>query len=289
MTDRRDPAALAAFVALALLAGGNGVAIRFSNRELAPLWGAGLRFILAGALLLALMAPLKLAFPRGKALLGSLLYGALQFSGAFGLFYYALVELHAGFGQTLLALVPLATLLLAAAQGQERLTLAAVLGTLLGLVGVGVVSSDPLRESVALPSVLAVLGSVVCFAQAAVVVRRFPPVHPVAMNCAGMLVGAVLLLGASALANEPFSLPERPETWAALAYVVAAGSIAVFLLYVFVIQRWTASRAAYVMVIIPLVTIALSAWLDAEPIGPRLVLGAFLVLTGVYIGALRPA
>ena len=41
-----------------------------------------------------------------------------------------------GLGQTLLALVPLATLLLAVAQGQERLGLGAVIGTLLALAGV---------------------------------------------------------------------------------------------------------------------------------------------------------
>ena len=113
---------LAAFGALVLLAGGNGVAIRFSNRELAPLWGAGLRFLLAALILFALMALLKLALPRGRALMGALLYGVFQFSGAFGLFYYALVQVHAGLGQTLLALVPLATLLLAVAQRQENLS-----------------------------------------------------------------------------------------------------------------------------------------------------------------------
>ena len=52
MTDSRERVALASFVAGALLAGGNGVSIRFSNRELPPLWGAGLRFSLAAALLL---------------------------------------------------------------------------------------------------------------------------------------------------------------------------------------------------------------------------------------------
>ena len=49
MTGNRERVALACFVAGALLAGGNGVSIRFSNRELAPLWGAGLRFSLAAA------------------------------------------------------------------------------------------------------------------------------------------------------------------------------------------------------------------------------------------------
>ena len=129
MTASRERVALASFVAGALLAGGNGVSIRFSNRELPPLWGAGLRFSLAAALLLVVMAVLRLPVPRGRALTGALLYGALNFGAAFALAYYALLRLHAGLGQTLLALVPLATLLLAVAQRQERLRAAAVIGT----------------------------------------------------------------------------------------------------------------------------------------------------------------
>lgn len=289
MTDHRDWVAISAFATTALLAGGNGVAIRFSNRELAPLWGAALRFILAAVLLFALMAFLKLAIPRRRALTGAVLYGVFQFSGAFGLYYFALVEVHAGLGQTLLALVPLATLLLAVVQRQEKLNIPAVVGTLLGFVGVGLIASDPLRGSVSLVSLLAILGSVLCFAQAAVIVRYFPRIHPVVLNGVGMLAGAVILVGASALASEPFDIPQRPATWAALVYVVAAGSIGVFLLYVFLIQRWTASRAAYVMLVIPVVTVVLSAWLDNEPVRAGLVTGGLLVLAGVYIGALRPA
>lgn len=289
MTGDRERVVRAAFVAGALLAGGNSVAIRFSNRELAPLWGAGLRFSLAALLLLVAMAALKVPLPRGRALTGALLYGLFQFSGAFGLYYYALVRVHAGLGQTLLALVPLATLLLAVVQRQERLRAAAVVGTLLGLVGVGLISRDPLRESVPLLSLFAVLGSVLCFAEAAVLVRRFPPVHPVAMNAMGMMASAVVLVGASAAVGEPLVLPQRVATWVALGYVAAVGSVVVFLLYVFVLQQWTASRAAYMMVLIPFVTVVLSAWLDDEPVGAGLVLGGLLVVAGVYIGALRTA
>jgi drug/metabolite transporter (DMT)-like permease len=110
--------ALAAFIVGSLLAGGNAVGVRFSNRELDPLWGAGLRFALAAGILLAVMAALRLALPRGRALTGALLYGALNFGAAFALAYYGLVRVHAGLGQTLLALVPLVTLLLAVLQGQ---------------------------------------------------------------------------------------------------------------------------------------------------------------------------
>jgi hypothetical protein len=37
------------------------------------------------------------------------------------------------------------------------------------------------------------------------------------------------------------------------------------------------------------VTVVLSAWLDNEPLGVGLLLGGLLVLSGVYVGALRPS
>ena len=217
-----------------------------------------------------------------------LLYGALNFGAAFALAYYALVRLHAGLGQTLLALVPLATLLLAVAQRQERLRLAAVIGTLLALAGVAVISQGPMGASVPLGSLLAAVASAVCIAQAAVLVRRFPAVHPVTMNAVGMTTGAVLLVAGSVLAGEPRLLPQRATTWAAVAYLVVVGSAVVFVLYLVVLRYWAASRAAYAFVLIPFVTVVLSAWLDNEPLGPGLLLGGLLVLAGVYVGALRP-
>jgi drug/metabolite transporter (DMT)-like permease len=288
-TSHGERVALTAFVTYAVLAGGNAVGVRFSNRELAPLWGAGLRFGLAAALLVAVMVLLRLAFPRRRALIGALLYGLFNFAGSFGLTYYGLVQVHAGLGQILLALVPLATLLLAVLWRQERLGGAAVIGTLLALAGVAVISYSPLQQSVPLLSVLAVVGGAICFAQALVLVRRFPPVHPVTMNAIGMTSGAAVLLAAALVADEPIVLPHRPQTWAAMAYLVVIGSVVVFLLYLVVLRYWAASRASYGFVIIPFVTLLLSAWLDNEPVGLGLVVGGLLVLAGVYIGALHPA
>jgi drug/metabolite transporter (DMT)-like permease len=278
---------MAAFVTSATLAGGNAVAIRFSNRELDPLWGAALRFAAASLLLLALMAMLRLALPRGRALAGAISFGLIQFGATYALAYYALVELHAGFGQILLALVPLMTLLLATAERQERFHVVALVGAILALGGVALMSRAPLRESVPVISLLAALGSALCFAQAAVLVRRLPPVHPVTMNAVGMAAGTAALLVGSVLAGEALELPDRAATWGATLYLITLGSIGVFLLYLYVLGRWDASRAAYSFVLIPIVTVVLSAWLDDEPIGLGLVVGGVLVLAGVYVGVLR--
>jgi drug/metabolite transporter (DMT)-like permease len=282
-----DRATLTAFVLGSVLAGGNGVAIRYSNRELDWLWGAGLRFALAAVLLVSLMAALRTAMPRGRALGGVVFFGLLQFAATYALAYYALVELHAGFGQILLALVPLFTLFLATAQRQEHFRLGALIGGLLALAGIVVMSSAALEGSLPLLSVLAALGSALCFAEAAVLVRWLPPVHPVAVNAVGMSAGAAALVIAAVAAGDTLELPESSATWSAVVYLATLGSIGVFLLYLYVLRRWVASRAAYSFVLIPIVTVLLSAWLDDERVGPGLVLGGALVLVGVYVGALR--
>jgi len=92
---------------------------------------------------------------------------------------------------------------------------------------------------------------------------------------------------AAALAGETLELPDRSATWSAVAYLVTFGSLGVFLLYLFVLRRWVASRAAYSFVLIPIVTVVLSAWLDDEPLGFGLLTGGALVLLGVYVGVLR--
>jgi drug/metabolite transporter (DMT)-like permease len=286
-SERTDRVALAAFLACGVFAGGNLVGVVFSNKELAALWGAGLRFGLAAIILAGLAAGLRLRLPVGRALVGAVLFGVLNFAGAFGFAYHALRYLPAGLGSTLLALVPLATLLLAILHRQERLRTLAVAGGLLAVAGVALISNVSLAGSVPPLALLAGLGGVLCFAEAAVLVRRFPPVHPVVMNAVGMAVGAGVLLAGSLVAGDRWVLPQQGQTWAALGYLVVVGSIGVFLLYLVVLRRWAASRAAYAYLLIPPVAVVLSAWLDGERITVGLVLGGMLILAGVYVGAVR--
>jgi drug/metabolite transporter (DMT)-like permease len=78
---------------------------------------------------------------------------------------------------------------------------------------------------VPLLSLLALVGGALCFAEAAVLVRRFPQMHPVTMNAVGMTTGAALLVIGSVLAGEPIALPQLAATWVAVGYLVAIGSV----------------------------------------------------------------
>ncbi len=85
---------------------------------------------------------------------------------------------------------------------------------------------DGAGRPIPLVYLLALLGGALCIAQAAVVVRAFPPVHPVTMNAVGMTVGAALLLALSALRGDRWTLPEQAETrsrWPAWSSAVRLG------------------------------------------------------------------
>jgi len=284
-----DRATLAAFAAVVLLGGGNGVSVRFSDRELAPFWGATIRFGLAAAVLMGVVLVARISLPRGRALLGSVLYGLFAFAGAFGLIYWGLVETPAGLGQIILALVPLLTLLLAVVQRQEPFRWRGLFGALIAIVGIAIVFGGRVGTAVPIVSALAVVAAAACMAESNVVVKHFPKSHPVATNAVAMATGAAILFGATLLTGEPMTTPARTETWIAIGYLALIGSVAVFSLFLYVIARWSASVSSYVMLLMPLVTVALSAVLDHEAVTAGYLIGGPLVLVGVYIGAFAPA
>ena len=285
-----DRPTVVAFVLLVFAAGGNAVAIRkisCADCELDPLWSATIRFLLAGVVFALIAVAVRTGMPRGRALAGAVLYGVLQFGGGFALVYWGFSRTPAGLGQVLLACVPLLTFGLALAERQERFRWEGIVGAALAIGGVAVVFGTGLDEGIPRSSMAAVLLGGLCWAQAMIVVKGFPPVHPAAMNAIAMVVGAMLLLVGSAIAGESHVVTLHASTWLTQAYLVVVGSIGAFWLYVVVTRRWTASAVSYHLVLLPLVTVTLSVWLEDERITWWFGVGALLVIAGVYFGALR--
>jgi len=232
---------------------------------------------------------LRIPLPRGRAAVGSVLYGILGFGITFGLAYWGLVDVGAGLAQIILALVPLFTFLLAVAQGLERFRLQTLAGTVIALAGIAVIFGDQVRDAVPLISMLAVVGGAISMAESNVVIKRFPRAHPVATNAVAMGAATLVLLAATLVTGEPRAVPTMSQTWLAIGYVSVIGSVGVFTLFVYVIARWSASASSYVMLLIPLVTVSLGALLDREAVTWAYLVGGPMVLAGVYVGVFAPA
>ena len=273
-----------------MLAGANAPAVRFALVELSPYSAAAIRFLAAGLLLGVLMAIQRRPIPRGDRLIGTVLFGIFAFGLPYALLYQGLRDAPAGTTMVMLAIVPLLTLLLAVAQGVERMRALGLVGALIACVGIVVVSADQLSLEVPLLALVLLVGAAVCQAESGVVVKRFPPGDPVSANAVGMLLGGVMLAVAAVVGGESIPrVPAAPETWIAMLYLIGPGSIGVFILVLFILARWTASATSYAFLLFPFVAIALGATLLNEPVQPSFLAGGAIVLAGVYLGAVyRP-
>ena len=280
-----DRKVIAAFLGVVLLGGLNAIAVKATVGELAPFWGAAVRFVSAGAIMGGLVIFARRAFPRGRSLTGAMLYGAVGFAASYGLIYTGLRETPAGTVMVLIALTPLFTFGLAIVQGQERFRVQGLVGALVALAGVAVVFADQVSADVPIASLGFVVLGTVCIAETGVIIKWIPRSDPFGTNAVAMLSGGAILLVASRVASEDWAVPTQTATWAAIGYLVALGSVLMFALYVFSLERWTASAVSYVTLLMPLVTVSVATAVIAERASPALLAGATIVLVGVYLGA----
>ncbi|HAY85735.1 MAG TPA: hypothetical protein DCY42_12690 [Chloroflexi bacterium] len=280
---------LVSFLLFILVAGGASVAIRITYGELAPFWSATARFLIGALVFWILVAVRKLALPKGRALLGAIVFGALTVGFAFLLAAWALVVIPASLYQILMALVPLLTLFLSALQGLESITWRGILGGLLAVAGILVTVGGTRSSDISIPHIIAILVAAVFMAEGGVVIKKFPPNPPVVTNAIAMTTGSIILGTASLVRGEQWTFPTQTDTILAFVYLVVFVTIVAFLLYMSVLGKWTASGTSYGFVIIPLVTIIVAGTLAGEEITINFLFGAVLVLGGIYIGALMPS
>lgn len=284
---RQAPAmAAAAFAAAVVIGSGNFVAVSFSNQELDPFWGAGLRFTLASVLFVIVALALRLEWPRGRTLALTATYGLFTFTLSYALMYWALTQMSAGMAAVVLAIVPLVTPLLAAAHGIEVLNRRALLGAAVAFIGIVVMTVSTEGLVIPIGAVVATLTAALTIGESIIISKRISANHPAMNNAVGMVAGAPLLLVMSLVAGESWSIPTEQDTILAVAFLVTIGSVGLFVLTLLVIRLWTPSATAYMFVLFPVGAMLLDAWLLDAPLTARGVIGAAIVMASVWFGAI---
>ena len=276
------------FLLVVVIGGGNFVAVRVSNTELPPFWGAGLRFGIAAILFMATALLLRLAWPRGRQLWMLALYGLFSFTISYALMYWALVRVTAGMSTVLLAVVPLVTPLLAVAHRMGKLEVRSLIGAVAALGGIVVMTVGGGGIDVP-PSGLAAIGlAALALGESVIIGKKVSVGHPAMTNAVGMPIGAAGLLLVSLVAGEQWALPRQADVAWSLAYLILIGSVGLFALFLLVIRQWSPAASSYAFVLFPVVTLLLEAALLDEPLTGRAVIGAVVVMAGVWFGALAP-
>ena len=287
-TDARPGYSVAvAFVVLVLAGGSNAVAVRFSNLELPPFWGAAMRFGAAALIFWILVVSQRMALPEGRALIGAILYGLLAVGASYAFLYWSLQHVQASLAMVVLAFVPLITFVLALVHGLETFRWRVLTGAMIGVAGILFAVGDKLGNTVPVTSFLGLVAGAACLSEGAIVFKVFPKGNLVATNALALTTGSSFLLSLSLTASEKWTLPTTSDTVTALIYLVFVGSVAVFYLYLFLLTRWDASATAYTFLLFPVATVVIAALVAGEVVTGSFVIGGGLALVGVWMGGVR--
>ncbi|MEU7578759.1 DMT family transporter [Streptomyces sp. NPDC041068] len=247
-----------------------------------PLYGAAIRALPAGLLLLAVARRL----PRGSWWWKSLVLGVLNMGGFFTLVYVAAQLLPTSLASTVMATSPLVMMVIAWPLLAERPRLPHLAGAGVGLGGVclmllsGTASADP-------GGVLASAAAMLMSSLGYVLAKRWSSGVPVLASTAWQLVagGVVLIPVAAAVEGAPPAL-DVPAALA-FAYVAVVATALAFAAWFAGLRHLPAGTVGLVGLLNPVTGVLLGTLLAAEPLTAQQLLGLALALTGVLLGRPR--
>jgi drug/metabolite transporter (DMT)-like permease len=284
-----------AYGALCVIWGTTYLAIRYAIATLPPLLMAGTRFLLAGGILYAIARLRGNSRPTLPDWRFALTVGALVVVGAQGGIVWAEQTIPSGVTAVLAATVPMWFLLLEWLRpGGRRPSLGLIVGVLVGFAGVVVLVGpwhvdagrvDPLGSGIVLVSAL-------CFAVASLLMHKRLSSHSQTMATGSwMLCGSLLLLALASVHGDWGRLSlSHVSLVSALAwgYLVIVGSVLAFTIYFWLITAWAPAPASTYAYVNPMVAMALGFVVAGEPLTPRIVLAALVILGSVVLVTVGP-
>jgi drug/metabolite transporter (DMT)-like permease len=269
--------------------GSTYLGIAIAVETIPPFIMAAIRFALAGAVLLAwslLRARGSFVFPTRREWRDSTLVGALLLGGGMGMVAWGEQTIPSGIAALLIAMMPVWVAIFGRAFLGERLPRLAIVGIVVGFVGVAILvgptilgqagALDPLGLGALIVSPIAwSLGSLYASH------RAILPKLPLVATSAQMLAGSVVLAGL-ALATGEFGRFDAAavsgDSLAALAYLTVIGSLLAFTVYGWLLRVAPLPLIATYAYVNPVVAVILGAAVRQEPIDPRtLVAGAVII------------
>ena len=284
--QRIDNKSLIAFVLVVLLGGSNSVAIRFSNLELAPFWGAFLRLMPAALIYWAIFFGRKMSMPTFKDSAVIAINGFVSTGIGFALLYWGLQTVPVSLATVVISTGPFFTLVLAVLHRLETFRIPSLIGGLIAFAGLAIAINAQPGGRELIPGIIALLVGALIGAEGNIIFKIYSVnSNPVIINALSLFAGALFLGIASLFAQEAWDLPSTSAGWTALAYLIIFGSVVMFYLFVYVLTRWTASAASYSILFFPLTATVFAALLANETVTLPFIIGGAIVLVGVWVGA----
>lgn len=281
-------ATVAAYIGICLIWGTTWYAIKVGLPYIPPITSVGARFMIAGAAMaIAALATHRL---HRSALSWKLIWVMVfaLFSFNYVLIYLSETHLGSGIVAVLFGTQPFFVFFFGYLFAGERSTPLTWLGAALALGGVAVISMIGAQHGSPIYALAAVASAAIAAVGMAYAKRkaRFDPLAtlPIAM----LIAGAVTFVVGVAVERPSLIAGLAPISIASLLYLALLGSALAFFLNLWLLKRISVAAVGLTSLVTPIIAIFVGVVFGGEAIGRRDIVGAILVIAGVWVALKRP-
>ena len=277
------------FIIFTAIWGSTWIVIRGQLGTVAPQWSVTYRFVIAAVAMaaIALWKGESLWIDR-KGMIAALFLGVTQFCINFNAVYLAERHITSGVVATVFALLLIPASLMGWALLGHRPSRRFAWSSLVAVSGIVLLFIHEIRQHPADNRQIAagigltlfgMLGAAIAnVAQARPEMRRYPLFVLLAWSmAAGAIVDGLL---AFVMAGPP-QVDPRPSYWLGVLYLALLASVLTFSLYYPVVRRIGPAKAAYSSVLVPIIAMGFSTWLEDYRWTGLTIAGALLALGGM--------
>jgi drug/metabolite transporter (DMT)-like permease len=246
------------------------------------------RLTLATMIMWGILRARGLSLPRSRRMWGA--YAVLGFLGMavpYSLISWGEQYIPSGLASLLQATTPIFTVILAHfLTNDERVTMVKMIGVVIGFVGVGTLILPGLRQGLQanLLGQLAIVGSSLCYAGAAIYIRSRLRGQPPLVSATGQLtMGMAYMLPASLLIDRPFELSPSLPVLASWMVLTILGTVVAYVIYFTIVERTSATFVTMVTYIIPINGLMLGALVLNESLDVTMLGSLVMILAGVLL------
>jgi drug/metabolite transporter (DMT)-like permease len=287
MAKREETTVILAYITVCIIWGSTYLAIRIGVSDFPPELFAGIRFLIAGALVMLFAYFKGYKFPENVTdVKRQAIVGLFLLMGGNGIVVWAEQWVYSGVTSLLMAIVPLfnAILELFLPEG-PRIGLKGWFGLILGFGGVALlVLSGSDAKIVDISGGILLLLAALSWSLGSVYSKTFKASGTTVANIGiQMFAGGIGLTIVGLLMGEAGKIHLTGKGMGAMAYLILVGSILGYSSYIYILQKWPASKAGTYAYVNPVVGVFLGAVILGEPVSSNVFISAIIILGGVFL------
>jgi drug/metabolite transporter (DMT)-like permease len=291
-TSKTDWKIILAFAAVYIIWGTTYLAIRIGIESLPPFIMAGLRYIIAGVLML-LYVKIKGEVLIDKTIINNLLLGAFMLTCGQGTIFWAEKYVPSGLTAVLISTAPIWYIIADRKHWHSYFTSKLTMfSILLGLVGVWMlfkdqaVIGDSESSSMLIIATVVIILSCLCWVIASLYYKYNHTPGSLFKNVGWQLIGGAvtcLLVGLPTGEWSGFDVVAvTARSWGALLYLAVAGSIIAFTAMFWLLERKPAAIVGTYAYVNPVIAVLLGYFVANEAITTSQVIGMLIILVAAY-------